>query len=98
MRRAQFENHLLFSAEIECLEMSSLAQVPNMQTVAVFSAQKKLRDDSVLDHLWCTPLARYGGVISKMPGKVVAEVLGTALHFPPAERFESVVIEGEDSA
>src|SRR5580704_12396052 len=98
MRCAQLKHHLLLSPQIQGLKMFAFAQIPYMQVVPVLSAEQQLGIHSVFNHVRRAPLASDGDVMAQMPGKVVAEILRTAIDLPSTERLEVVVIQGEDSA
>src|ERR1700685_2936777 len=78
--------------------MTPFAEVPDMQAVSVLATQQQLGIQAVLDHVRRAPFAGDRDVVSQMPGEIVAEILRAAVDFPPAQRLEGVVIQGEDSS
>src|ERR1700734_1627656 len=96
--RAQLQNHLLLRAEVHCLNVTPLAQIPEVKAVSVLACQQQLRIHAILNHVRRAPLARDGNVISQMPGEVVAKILRAALHFPSSERLKRVMIQRENSS
>src|SRR5207248_4733745 len=78
--------------------MPALAQVPDVERVAVLAPDEKLGIEAVLDHVGSAPLARDHGVVAKVPGEVVGELLRAAIDLPPSQHLEAVVIEDDDSA
>src|SRR4029450_6701470 len=65
--------------------------------MAVFALQKLLRDDAVLDLVGRAPFAGQKRVVGEMPPKIVAKILGPAVHFPFSEDIKAKVIQQEDS-
>src|SRR5262249_45092323 len=52
---SKLEYHLLLCAQVDFLQMTSLIQVPDMQLVAVLSAQQQLGVHTVLHHVRSAP-------------------------------------------
>src|SRR5579872_251472 len=95
MRRTQFQRHLVFGAKIERLQMAALAQIPNMERMAVFAAEQQVRLYAMLNHVWRTPFAGNRNVVAQMPPEIVGEILRAAIHFPAAQHVEAFMIEEE---
>src|SRR6476660_751930 len=88
----------MLRAEVECLNMPSLADVPNVQSVPVFALQELLGDDAILDLVRRAPFAGQKCVMGEMPPKIVAKILGPTIHFPFSEDIKAEVIQQEDAA
>ena len=79
--------------------MSALAQVPDVERVAVLAAQQQLRVDAVLHHVRRAPLAGDHRVVAEVPPEVVGQLLlrpRSCSHAAP--HLERLVIEHEDAA
>ena len=76
VRRAQLEHHLVLVAEVDGLQVPALAQVQEVQRVAVLAAEQQLADQPVLDHRGGAPLAGDQHVAGQVPPEVVGR--GTA--------------------
>src|SRR5262249_46499608 len=70
VRRTKFEHHLVLRAQVNRLGKAPLAQVEEVEAVAVLAGEKFFRNDTAFDHSWSAPLAGYGGVVAKVPGEV----------------------------
>ncbi len=68
-----------------------------MERVAVLPAQQQLGHDTFAYHAGDAPLTGDGGVVTQMPGEVVAEALRTAVLLPDSLGLEAVVVEDEDA-
>jgi hypothetical protein len=88
----------MLGAEVDRLLVAALAQVPDVELVAILAAEQQLRDDAALDHVRQAPLARQQLVVADVPPHVVGELLRAAVDLPLAERIERVVVEQEDAA
>src|SRR3546814_5837100 len=97
-RSPQFQHHLLLRAEVERLDVTPAAKVPDMKLVPVLAAEKQVRHEAVLDHVRRAPLAGDLGVAAQMPGKVVGQALRPAVDLPAPEDVEAVVVQKEDAA
>ena len=95
---ALFERHLLFGAEIEFLQMPAFLEIPDVEFVAVLSAQEQFGHESVLDHIRRAPFAGDLGVVAKMPGEVIRKFLRPSIDLPAAKHGEVVVVEHEKAA
>src|SRR3546814_9403839 len=84
-RSPQFQHHLLLRAEVERLDVTPAAKVPDMKLVPVLAAEKQVRHEAVLDHVRRAPLAGDLGVAAQMPGKVVGQALRPAVDLPAPE-------------
>ena len=60
--RAQLESHLVFGAQVQLLHMTPLAQIPNVQLVAVPAFEENLGIHAVLHHIGRAPFAAHYGV------------------------------------
>src|SRR5580698_7729991 len=98
MRGTQLKNHLLFGPQVQRLQMTTLTEIPDMQTMSVLTAQQQLGIHTVLDHVRRAPLAGDCDVVTQMPREVITEVLRTTFDLPSAHGLKVVVIEGKDSA
>src|ERR1700733_7884199 len=78
--------------------MAPLSEIPDVQTMPVFSGEQQFGIPPVFDHVRCAPLAGDGDVMAQVPRKIVAKVLRSPINFPATERLEIVVIQGEDAA
>src|ERR1700686_3149851 len=97
-RGSKFQHHLLLGAKIERLHMPPLAQIPNMQRVAVAALQQNFGVHSLFNHARGAPLAADERVESQMPPEVVTEILWSAIDFPLPQYVEAVRIEDENAA
>src|SRR5438477_641667 len=97
MGRAQFQNHLLLGAEIQRLDMTTATQIPDVQLMAVFTGEQKLRLEPGLNHFRRAPFTADHGIQSQVPPEIVMEKLWSAVHFPLAEHFEGLAIQHENA-
>ena len=96
VRRAQLERDLMLLAQVERLHVAPLAQVPEVQAVAVLAVEQQLGLHPGLDHVRRAPLAGDHRVVAEVPPEVVVQVLLAAVDLPAAEHVEGVVVEHED--
>src|ERR1700731_1521412 len=78
--------------------MPPLAQIPNMQRVAIAALQQNFRVHALFDHVWRAPLAADERVVTQVPPEVITEMLGSAIDFPFSQYLEAVRIENENPA
>src|SRR5437899_12543263 len=78
--------------------MAPLAQVPQVNCVAVLASEQEVRLNTVLDHFRRAPFAGDGNVVTEMPPEVVSQVLGAAIDLPAPEHVETLMVEQEESA
>ena len=95
MRRAQFENELVFFAEVDLLQVLALVQVPEVQPASILAAEQHLRNEAVLERVRRSPFARHHGVVAEMPPEIIGKLLRSAIHLPLAKHVEAVGIEQE---
>jgi len=89
VRRPQLERHLVLGAKIDFLEMAALAQVPDVEPVAVVAFDQTFEAEPVLEHIWGAPLAADADVIADVPPEVVGEELGprSTSHWPSTSKL-----------
>ena len=98
MRRPHFEDHLVLLAQIKRLDMPPLAQIPDVQLMAVSALQELLRHDAVLDLARRAPFTGQQSVLSEMPPKIIAQILRAAVHLPFSQNLKGEVIQKENAA
>src|SRR6516164_6813398 len=98
MRRAQFQNHLMFFTEINRLLVLPLSKVPNVQLVTVAAGKQMFRINPVLYPVWDTPFTSDQCVVPEMPPEIVSQFLRSTIHFPTPQHVEIIVIQKENSA
>ena len=98
MSGPQFEDHLVFFAEINRLNVTAAAQVPNVQIMAIFAVEEFVGLQAVLDHIGSAPFAGDHGIMAEMPPEIVGQTLGAAIHFPLAKHIKALVIEQKHAA
>src|SRR5205085_9192965 len=91
-------DHLLLLAEVQRLEMTTPAQIPDMHLVAVFAAEQQVGLKPILDHVRLPPFAGEQGVETKMPPEIIMEKLRAPVHLPLAQHVERLAIQHKDSA
>src|SRR5215510_12907493 len=65
--------------------------------MTVFATEKEVWHQTVFNHVWCAPLAGDHRVVSKVPPKVVGEILWPTFHFPLTQHIESEMVKKENS-
>src|ERR1700691_477213 len=95
--RAKLERHLVLGAQIQCLKVTTLAQIPDMQGVAVAPLQKNFWVHAVFHHVRRSPLAGNHGVKPQMPPEVVGKELRPTVDFPFPQNLKAVRIHDENS-
>src|SRR5690349_10177983 len=98
MRRSQFQNHLLFLAEINRLLVLPLSKIPKVQLVTIATGKQVFRIEPVLYLVWNTPFACNQRVVAEMPPEVISQFLRSAIHFPTPQHVKIEVIQKENSA
>src|SRR6266446_8668360 len=98
VRGAQFENHLVLLAKLERLDMTPLAQIPNMHLMTVSALQEFFGHNAVLDLVGRAPFAGQQGVLSDMPPKVITQILRAAVHLPFSQNLKGEVIYKENAS
>src|SRR6266481_3338493 len=78
--------------------MAALAQVPDVEPMAVVAFDQALEAEPVLEHVGRAPFAADSDVVADVPPEVVSEKLRAAVDLPLAEHLEAFVIEQEDAA
>src|SRR5580658_2290862 len=94
----KLESHLVLGAQIQCLKVTTLLQIPHMQRVPVAALQKNLRIHAGFHHVWRSPLAGNHGVLAQMPPEIVSEILRPTVDFPFPQNLKAVRIHDENSA
>ncbi|MFN8464739.1 MAG: hypothetical protein U0X20_04275 [Caldilineaceae bacterium] len=97
MRGPQFEHHLVLLAQVNCLHIFALAQVPEVQPVAVAPVDRLLQLEAVRKLVRLAPLAGGHDVLREVPPEVVAQFLAAAVDFPCPQHVEVEVVEHGDS-
>ena len=96
--RAKLQRHLVFGAQVDFLDVTTAAQVPEVDFVAVVVVHDMFQDRAVLEHIGGAPFAGHDHVQTDVPPEVVGEQLGAAVELPAAQRFESVVVDAQYAA
>src|SRR5580693_1980775 len=78
--------------------MPALAQIPDVEFVAVPAFQQNFGIHAVLHHAGRAPFASDDGVQTQVPPKIVSQILWAAVEFPLPQDVEAVVIDDEDTA
>src|SRR5580698_9354527 len=98
VRRAKLESHLVLGAQIQCLKVTTLSQIPHMQRVAVATLQQDFGIHASFHHLRRSPFAGNHGVEAQMPPEIVGKKLRPAVDFPFPQNLKAVGIHDENSA
>src|SRR5215213_8870926 len=85
-------------AQIECLHVTPLLEVPEVQLVTVLPVQEQFWLHPALDHLRRAPLAADQRVVAEMPPEVVVQILIGAVDQAGTAEVEGVVVELDDAA
>src|SRR3954452_21506415 len=78
--------------------MTPLAQIPDVQLVAVAATQQNFRIHSILHHAGRSPFAGEDGVESQVPPEVISQLLRATIQLPLPEHIEALLIHHENSA
>src|SRR5215813_7738022 len=97
MGRTHLENHLLFTAQIEGLQMTAAAQIPDMHLMSIFASKQQVRLKSILNHVRRSPFAAQQHVGPQVPPEIVMQKLRSPIHFPLPEDLERLAIEHENT-
>ena len=89
MRRAQFQNHLMFFTEINRLLVLPLSKVPNVQLVTVTTGKQMFRIEPVLQFVWDTPFTTNQCVVPQMPPEIISQFLRSTIDFPTPQQLKS---------
>ena len=98
MSGSQLQDQLLLCPQVNCLLMTPPAQIPEVDMSTVLAVEKQVRDQPIFNHVRSAPLTGNHGIVSKMPPKIISQILWSAFHFPLTEHVEGVVIEQKDAA
>src|SRR5215475_5934408 len=78
--------------------MAAAPQIPDVQSVAVFLAQKQFGNQAALEHVRRAPFARNQRVESEVPPEVIGQLLGSPVDLPAAAHVEALAVDDEDTA
>src|SRR6516162_8511070 len=78
--------------------MAPLAKVPKVQSVTVAAFEQDVGIDTVLDHVWSTPLAGDHRVVAQMPPEVIGQLLRSSIDLPFPENIEALGVHDEDAS
>src|SRR5258705_9459119 len=87
----------MVGAEIDCLDISSSTEIPEVDPMAIFVGEQILRHDPVLELRWQRPLARYHVVARQVPPEVIVQGLRTTIDLPAPEDIECLAVHDEDA-
>src|SRR5215469_2707802 len=96
--RAQLESHLILITEKEFLQVTPSSEIPYLYLVAIFPAKKKLRIDTVLDHVGSAPRAADHNVKPEVPPDVISQLLGATIKFPLSANLKRLWVQDEGTS
>ena len=88
MSRPHLEDHLLLLAQIKRLDVTPLAQVPDVQVVSVSALEELFRHDAAFNLARCAPLAGQQRILGEMPPEIVAKILWSDSHLPRTSKVK----------
>src|SRR5580693_3346652 len=83
MRGSQFENHLLFFAQFDRLQVLPPPKIPDVELVTVTAGKQVFRIDPVLDLVRNTPFTCDHRVVAEMPPEIISQFLRSTI---PSQR------------
>src|SRR5581483_12304970 len=97
VRRSELEHHLVLRPEVECLQVAALAEIPDVERMAVAALEQQIRIEPALHHIRRAPLAGEHRVVAQVPRKIVRQLLGATVDLPAPEHLERIVVEQKDA-
>ena len=97
VRGADLQRHLVVFAQVDGLYVLALAQVPEMDRMAVLVGQKVLGHQPVLELRRQAPFRADHVVARQVPPEIVMLVLLAAVHLVAPEDVEGLAIHDEDA-
>jgi hypothetical protein len=73
----------------------TLGQVPYVKLVAILAVKQYVRNDAILYHVGCAPLATDHGVVTQVPPEIVGKVLVSPVFLPLALDLKILVVHQE---
>src|SRR5262245_48824013 len=98
MRGSHLQHHLLLLTQIERLDMTAAAQIPDMHFMPVFAGQQQIGLHAVFNHVRRAPFAAKQRVKAEMPPEIVTNKLWAPIHLPLTPNAERFTIEHENAA
>ena len=92
-----FQRHLVVFAQVDGLDVLALAQVPEVDRVAVFVAEQILGDEAALELRRQAPFGTDHVVLRQVPPEIIVLVLLAAIHLVLADDLERLAIHDEDA-
>jgi hypothetical protein len=78
--------------------VATLAQIPDVQGMAVLSTKQQVWHRTVFDHFRRSPLTGNRDVVPEVPPEIIGEVLRSTIDFPSPQHVKAFMVEQEDSA
>ena len=95
--RPHLERHLMVLAKVDRLDVLALAQVPEMNAMAILVGKQILGNDAVLELWRQRPFARDHVVTRQVPPEIVVLILRTTVDLVTADDVERLAIHEENS-
>src|SRR3982074_523848 len=87
----------MIGAEIDRLNVTSVPEIPEVDSMAIFVREQILRHDPLLELRRQPPLARHHIIAWQVPPEVIVQGLGTTIDLPASEDIECLAVHDEDA-